>query len=93
MNTLLLTLANMGVNLDDVADVVNNCIPQLIFFGWTKSAPTSAKIRCGGTFGNCRHFRPQCSKNTSSKQYLIHHAGSRKSSPCLFATAHGIAVS
>lgn len=33
MNTLLLTLANMGVNLDDVADVVNNCIPQLIFFG------------------------------------------------------------
>ena len=23
----------MGVNLDDVADVVNNCIPQLIFFG------------------------------------------------------------
>ena len=24
MNTLLLTLANMGVNLDDVADVVNN---------------------------------------------------------------------
>ena len=33
MNTLLLTLANMGVSLDDVADVVNNCIPQLIFFG------------------------------------------------------------
>ena len=33
MNTLFLTLANMGVNLDDVADVVNNCIPQLIFFG------------------------------------------------------------
>lgn len=33
MNNLLLTLANMGVNLDDVADVVNNCIPQLIFFG------------------------------------------------------------
>lgn len=33
MNTLLLTLANMGVNLDDVADVINNCIPQLIFFG------------------------------------------------------------
>ena len=33
MNNLLLTLANMGVDLDDVADVVNNCIPQLIFFG------------------------------------------------------------
>ena len=33
MNNLLLTLANMGVSLDDVADVVNNCIPQLIFFG------------------------------------------------------------
>ena len=28
MNNLLLTLANMGVSLDDVADVVNNCIPH-----------------------------------------------------------------
>ena len=33
MDTLMLTLANMGVNLDDVVDVINNCRPQLIFFG------------------------------------------------------------
>ena len=33
MDTLMLTLANMGVNLDDVVDVINNCLPQLIFFG------------------------------------------------------------
>lgn len=34
-----------------------------------------------------------CEAHTSSKQYLIHHAGSRKSSLSLFAAAHGIAVS
>lgn len=33
MDALMLTLANMGVNLDDVVDVINNCRPQLIFFG------------------------------------------------------------
>ena len=41
MNTLLLTLANMGVNLDDVADVVNNCIPQLIFLALWLPPPLS----------------------------------------------------
>lgn len=33
MNSLFQTLANMGVNMDDVADIVKNCTPQLIFFG------------------------------------------------------------
>ncbi|MDO4284862.1 MAG: glycoside hydrolase family 3 N-terminal domain-containing protein [Eubacteriales bacterium] len=33
MNSLMTTLANMGVNLDDVADVVSNCVPQLILLG------------------------------------------------------------
>ena len=59
---------------------------------WTKSAPTSAKIRCGGTSGNCKHFRLKCSRNISSKQHRSHHADSRKSSLSLFAAAHGIAA-
>lgn len=57
-----------------------------------KISPTSAKIRCGGTSGNCKHFRLKCSRNISSKQHLSHHVGSRKSSLSLFAAAHGIAA-
>ncbi len=43
-----------------------------------KISPTSAKIRCGGTSGNCKHFHLRCSRNISSKQHLSHHADSRK---------------
>lgn len=59
-------------------------------FDWIRLVHASARTSCGVTSKSCVNFRPQCSKNTSSKQYLIHHADSRKSSLSLFAAAHDV---